>query len=187
MAGWAVMSQRMRMEQAASLQVKLAQEAGDTIELGGETVASFPRPQSLLALDGFPGIAEEKWKRLQVIARAALDGELEIDALLSRSYEESRARLLGLRGVGPWTADAILIRGCGPADLLPLSEPMLHAAVAQAYRLTHVPSDDELIAIAERWRPFRTWVSVLVISGAWRAMESHGAGHRRSARRAHAR
>jgi DNA-3-methyladenine glycosylase II len=164
MAGWAVLSQRLRQDQAAALQVRLAQTAGDTVELGGEPVASFPRPQTLLARDRFAGIAEEKWKRLQVIARAALDGQLEVAGLMSRPYEESRERLLRLHGVGPWTADAILLRGCGPVDVLPRTEPTLHAAVAQAYGLDEPPDDDELEAIAERWKPFRTWVSVLVIS-----------------------
>jgi len=168
MAGWAVLSQRLRMEQAAAIQVRIARAVGDTIEIGGESLAAFPRPQSLLALDGFPGVAEEKWTRLRVIARAALDGELEAAALCARPYAESRARLLQLRGVGPWTADAILIRGCGLTDELPLSEPMLHEGVAHAYGLARVPSDDEVVAIAERWRPFRTWVSVLVVSSYYR-------------------
>jgi DNA-3-methyladenine glycosylase II len=168
MAGWAVLSQRLRMEQAAAIQVRIARAAGDTVELGGEALASFPRPQTLLALDGFPGVAEEKWTRLQGIARAALDGELEAEALCARSYAESRARLMSLRGVGPWTADAILVRGCGLVDELPLSEPTLHAGVALAYGLERVPTHDEVIAIAERWKPFRTWVSVLVVSSYYR-------------------
>lgn len=67
MAGWAILSQRLRMEQAAAIQVRLARAAGDTVDVGGESLASFPRPQSLLARDGFPGVAAEKWQRLQGI------------------------------------------------------------------------------------------------------------------------
>jgi len=70
--------------------------------------------------------------------------------------------------VGPWTADAILVRGCGLTDELPLSEPMLHAGVQLAYGLARLPDDDEIIAIAGRWQPFRTWVSVLVVSSYYR-------------------
>jgi hypothetical protein len=64
--------------------------------------------------------------------------------------------------VGPWTAEGILVRGCGPADVLPLGEPTLHAAVAVAYGLPRAPDDAEVSALAERWRPFRTWVSILI-------------------------
>ena len=95
---------------------------------------------------------------------AALDGELDRERLLAMPYEQARATLRAIRGVGDWTADAILIRGCGPTDLLPLREPTVHESVALAYGIGHLPSDAEVIAIAESWRPFRTWVSVLLVS-----------------------
>jgi DNA-3-methyladenine glycosylase II len=164
MAGWAVLSQRLRMTQAAKIQVALAEEAGDVIEIGGERIASFPRPQSILERTGFQGVSAEKWDRLQAVARAALDGVLERDRLNGMSAEQARAALRQIRGVGEWTADAILIRGCGPSDLLPLGERALHGAVGIAYGLDHVPDDAEVVAIARAWQPFRTWVSVLLVS-----------------------
>jgi DNA-3-methyladenine glycosylase II len=157
MAGWSVLSQRTRMAQAAKLQIAIAEAAGDVVEIDGDTIASFPRPQSILARDGFKGVQPEKWTRLQAVARAALDGRLERDRLLGMPYEEARADLLAIRGVGAWTADAILVRGCGPTDLLPLAEPRLHEMVGRLY-------GKRVEEVAERWRPFRTWVSVLLVS-----------------------
>jgi DNA-3-methyladenine glycosylase II len=178
MGGWAVLSQRLRMSQAAALQVRIAEASGDTIHIEGQTLASFPRPESILSRSSFPGVPEEKWRRLQVIAQAALRGDLEIDRLTSVPYEVAHERLLELHGVGPWTADAILLRGCGPTDLLPLSEPSLHRAVAAAYGLTKPPSDAELVRIAEAWRPFRTWISVFLISAQARRTEEDTTVHR---------
>jgi DNA-3-methyladenine glycosylase II len=174
MGGWAVLSQRLRMAQAAAIQVRIAEACGDVVEVDGERIASFPRPQSLLALSqskdsGFPGVAEEKWRRLQVLAEAALRGDLEVERLRALPYAEARAKLMELRGVGPWTADAILLRGVGPADALPLSEPRLHEAVAATYGLRRTPSDAEVSSLAESWRPFRMWVSVLLVSHHWRS------------------
>jgi DNA-3-methyladenine glycosylase II len=183
-AGWAVLSQRMRMAQAAAIQVRLAEAVGDTVILDGEPVASFPRPQSLLRLSGFAGIHDEKWRRLQAIATAALDGTLAVDALLGVPREEARARLLAIRGVGPWSAEGILVRGCGTVDDLPLGEPTLHEAVAALYDLPVVPDDAQVERIAESWRPFRTWVSVLVISYAYREKGSLSASRPRGARKA---
>lgn len=164
MAGWSVLSQRTRMAQAAALQIAIAVDAGDCVVIDGERVAAFPQPETFLARSGFPGVAAEKWRRLQEVAVAALDGELDRDRLMCMPYEIARDKLLAIRGVGDWTADAILIRGCGPTDLLPLREPTLHEAVALAYGLRRLPSDADVIAIAESWRPFRTWVSVLLVS-----------------------
>lgn len=159
-AGWSVLTQRLRMTQAARLAEELAREAGDVVELDGVQVASFPRPQTFLARSSYPGVTAEKWMRLQTVARAALDGELSMEAL---AKEGARERLLQLRGVGPWTADAVLIRGVGPSDVLPVSEPSLHAAVARAY------PRESFETVTRRWAPFRTWASILLISSSRRA------------------
>jgi DNA-3-methyladenine glycosylase II len=168
MGGWAILSQRLRMNQAATLQVRIAERAGDVVQVAGEWLSSFPRPQSILARDGFPGVPEEKWRRLVGLAEAALSGALDITRLAAMPYADARADLKRLRGVGPWTADAILLRGCGPTDELPVSEPTLHEAVRAVYGLSHTPDDGEVERIAEAWRPFRMWVSVLLIAHAWK-------------------
>jgi DNA-3-methyladenine glycosylase II len=172
MAGWCVLSQRLAMAQAAKIQVRMSESFGDVVEVAGERIASFPRPESILARNGFPGIAAEKWTRLQAVARAAAEGELEAKDLVALPYEDAHARLMTIRGVGAWSADGILIRGCGTTDALPLSEPRLAEAVRIVYGLASTPSASELSRIAERWRPFRTWISVLVISEAWSATSS---------------
>lgn len=154
-AGWSVLTQRLRMTQAARIAEALAREAGDVVEVGGVKVASFPRPQTLLARSGYPGVTPEKWARLQTVARAALEGELSMEAL---AREGARERLLELRGVGPWTADAVLIRGVGPSDVLPVTEPSLHEAVSRAY------PGESFDEVTSRWAPFRTWASILLIS-----------------------
>lgn len=166
MAGWCVLSQRTPMIQAAKLQIAMAQTFGDLAPSfdGDAPLPSFPRPESLLAHNSFPGISDEKWRRLQAIAAAALDGELDPRVLLARSPDDALARLRRIRGIGPWTAEAILIRGAGTPDVLPLGEPTLHAAVASAYGLSSPPSNEALERIAARWAPFRTWMSVLLIA-----------------------
>lgn len=164
MAGWAVLSQRLRMTQAAAIQARLAEATGDTVDVGDAVALAFPRPQSILKLERFDGVPEEKWRRLQAVAAAALEGVLDRDRLMAMPYAEAHALLTEIRGIGNWSADGILIRGCGPTDVLPIGEPTLHGAVQNAYRLPTLPSDAEVTALAERWRPFRTWVSVFLIS-----------------------
>ncbi len=184
MAGWCILSQRLRMSMAAKLQVRMAEKFGDVIEIDGERVASFPRPESILSAKEFPGIAAEKWARLRGVAEAALRGELEAEKLLSVPYEVAHERLTELRGVGAWTADGTLIRGAGPTDVLPVTEPRLHAAVGHAYELGRAATTTEVLAIAESWRPFRTWVSVLLISDDWSRATPSGvlSGERRATR-----
>ena len=162
---WAVLGQRLPMVRAAQLARAIAAEGGDVIDVEGETLASFPRPETILARPSFPGISAEKWLRLQTIARAAVEGALDADHLRRLGHDEARARLRELRGVGPWTADAILIRGLGSTDVLPLSEPALAKAAAHVYG---APVDLETVAAT--WAPFRTWVSILLCMDYYRTV-----------------
>ncbi|HVJ15220.1 MAG TPA: hypothetical protein VM686_07260 [Polyangiaceae bacterium] len=160
-AGWSVLTQRLRMTQAARIAEALAREAGDVVDVDGVELASFPRPQTFLSRSGFRGLTAEKWSRLQTVAKAALAGELSMEALLR---EGARERLLRLPGVGPWTADAVLIRGVGPSDVLPLTEPSLERAVSAAYG-----PKAKFEEVTGSWAPFRTWASIMLIRAARRS------------------
>ncbi len=65
-----------------------------------------------------------------------------------------------LPGIGPFSAELILLRGAGEPDYLPEHEPRLARDVAIAYGLEEPPGVGELRKLAECWRPYRTWVSL---------------------------
>ena len=55
-----------------------------------------------------------------------------------------------------------MLRGAGEPDRLPRHETRLARAVALAYRLPEPPSEAELVEYSQRWRPYRTWVTLLL-------------------------
>lgn len=63
-------------------------------------------------------------------------------------------------GIGPFSAELILLRGAGEPDHLPANEPRLARAVALAYGLDKPPEPQQLWKLAEGWQPYRTWVSL---------------------------
>jgi len=67
-----------------------------------------------------------------------------------------------IHGIGPFSAELILLRGAGEPDHLARNEPRLRRAIALAYGLGGEPSEDELVEISDRWRPYRTWVTLLL-------------------------
>ena len=56
----------------------------------------------------------------------------------------------------------MLLRGAGEPDRIPRHETRLARAVALAYRLPAPPSDPDLQKLSENWRPYRTWVTLLL-------------------------
>jgi DNA-3-methyladenine glycosylase II len=161
-AAWSIISARKPRAYAATLRTKLATAHGRVFELAGEELAAFPLPEKLATLRAFAGLDATRMTRLRAIARAALDGLLDARRLAALAPETARAELETLPGIGPFYADLVLVRGSGIADLLPRNEPMLLSYVGHFYGKRGPVDMATLEAIAEKWKPYRTWATVLL-------------------------
>ncbi|MDQ6650316.1 MAG: DNA-3-methyladenine glycosylase 2 family protein [Actinomycetota bacterium] len=161
-AAWSILSARRPAAQMARLREQLNRQHGRRFVVADQEMAAFPLPEQLLGIEQFPGLPDLKLGRLHRVATAALDGRLDADTLRSLPIDEAGAALRRLDGIGPFYSALVLIRATGHADLLPTQEPRLQALVAQLYDLPAPPGPDQLTALAEPWRPFRTWVAVLI-------------------------
>jgi DNA-3-methyladenine glycosylase II len=173
-AAWAVLSARRPAGQMADVRRRLSEAHGRSFEVAGQTLASLPTPEQLLAVAEWPGLPEVKIRRLHGVAVAAIEGRLDAGRLRAMETDEARTALCRLAGIGPFWADLILIRASGHADLLPSGEPRLNGLLAELYHLPGPPDPDDLIAMGEAWRPLRTWVAVLVRAAARRVTSGEG-------------
>ncbi|MBI4548153.1 MAG: DNA-3-methyladenine glycosylase 2 family protein [Ignavibacteriae bacterium] len=156
-----VIGQRVSVKQRQMLQQQLADQFGDKITIEGRKFAAFPIPQGLVQITSFPGLSEIKIGRLHGVARAALAGQLDRARLRAMPIETVLTELQAIDGIGPFYAQGILFRGAGIVDEITDDNLTKHAC-QRAYKLTHLPSQAELIHIAERWRPYRMWCEVLL-------------------------
>ena len=144
-AAWAVLSQRTRIVQAARVREHLVQLHGD----GG----AFPAPQHLRTVDlDLPG---RKTEYLHAVADAALEGRLDAQMLRGLDPDEALARVAEIKGLGPFAAELVVLRGANSTDVLPHHEQRLADEIAEQYG-----ADKQLSEIAEAWRPYRTWAAV---------------------------
>jgi DNA-3-methyladenine glycosylase II len=161
-AAWTIIGHRIRITQAAAVKARMAEQLGEPVSFGGRVVHAFPAPQRLAELDTFPGLAGRKPEWLRSVARAALDGQLDAARLRAMPHEEAMADLKQLPGIGDFSAGLTLLRGAGSPDAVPGSEPRLTRAIAQAYGLPGPATPEQVKEISERWRPYRTWVTLLL-------------------------
>ncbi|MGC5258261.1 DNA-3-methyladenine glycosylase family protein [Gordonia sp. DT218] len=144
-AAWAVLSQRIRVEQAAHLRQRVIADHGDD--------GAFPAPERLAALHlDLPG---RKAEYLHAVADAALDGRLDTARLRSMTPEDAMDSVRSITGIGPFAAELIVLRGANAPDAVPTHERRLAAEVAELYG-----PDRSVAEVSELWRPFRTWASV---------------------------
>ena len=160
-SAWTVIGHRIRITQAARIKQRMAQELGEEVIVHGERLHAFPSPQRLASMASFPGLFARKIEYLHGIAEAAMQGRLDAARLRPLAREDALEELKRLPGIGDFSAELILVRGAGEPDHFSRSERRLHRAMADAYNFQAVPSIERLADIAEKWRPYRSWVSVL--------------------------
>jgi DNA-3-methyladenine glycosylase II len=173
-----VIGQRIARRQAAVIKRELAERLGDRPTIAGVEVPAFPRPSQLLALKEAKGLSDEKVRRLHGLAQAALDGRLDTEHLRSLPEAEALGQLRELPGVGPFTANGILYRGCGVADGLPGSDELGQSVIKDLYGTDEVTAAD-VERIAQAWRPYRMWAVVLLRMG-WTRAQGPNVSYRRS-------
>ena len=128
-ASWTVLSQRLRISQAARLRSELIARHGED--------GAFPAPRTLLGLDlGLPG---RKGEYLRAVAEAALDGLLDGAALRALDPDQAIQRVQQVKGLGPFAAELVVLRGANAPDGLPRHEPRLDTEIPGQYGPGHTP------------------------------------------------
>jgi DNA-3-methyladenine glycosylase II len=120
----------------------------------------LPEPQELLdtdpdALRG-AGLSRRKVETLRTLAERFLVDGLGEESFLNGSDEEIEATLTTIPGIGPWTVRGFLMIALDRPDVFPSGDLALRRAVMHRYGLEHLPTEKELLDIAERWRPCRS-------------------------------
>ncbi len=143
----AVIFQQISIHAAAAILRRLI-ERYETVHLvGGVALAPFPGPQIIAAADPLDlravGLSVNKVVALRTLARAVLAGELAQRRLEALPTAELVTELARFKGIGPWTAAVIALRGFGRLDVFPLKD----SGVARSLRELAGPADVDATAL----------------------------------------
>jgi len=131
----------------------------------------LPAPAQLLGVDPArireAGLSWRKIATLRDLAERMSDGRLDPDVLSGLPDDELIAELTTVPGIGPWTVQGALIIALGREDVVLPGDLALRKAVRAAYRLDHLPAPQEVLAIAENWRPYRSLATSYLFSAAF--------------------
>ena len=120
----------------------------------------LPSPQELLDVDPqelrASGMSNRKGATLRAIAERFVDGRLSHESLVRMSDAEIEAALTEIPGVGLWTARGFLIVALDRPDVFLSGDLALRRATGRAYGFDHLPTEDEMVRLADRWRPYRS-------------------------------
>jgi DNA-3-methyladenine glycosylase II len=120
----------------------------------------LPSAAELLATDPQiireSGLSFRKGATLRALAERFVDGRLSDKAFAGMTDDEVETILTAVPGIGPWTARGFLLVALDRPDVFLAGDIALRRAIQRTYGLDHVPSEDELMQLAERWRPYRS-------------------------------
>ena len=178
-AAWCIISTRISMRQGQGVKERMSRELGQTVDVHGHRLWTFPGPEPLAHINAFPGLFGRKVEYLNALGIAALAGEVDTEALRAMRREESLKSLQKLPGIGKFGSELVRLRALSAVDELPTQEPRLMGALQTAYGLVRDPDQRKLEELAETWSPFRMWVCVCL---RWTLGGGAGMTHSRAAR-----
>jgi DNA-3-methyladenine glycosylase II len=142
-----ILAQQVSLESAEAAFAKL------------ERVVSSVSPEQFLTLDDHMlrgvGFSRQKASYVRGIAHGILTGDIDLRALEALDDDRARRSLMGLKGIGSWTADAYLLFALRRADTWPSGDLALLKAIQELKRLPATLAPDEANAMADHWRPWR--------------------------------
>lgn len=113
------------------------------------------------------GISRQKRAYLVDLSEHLLDKRLNLRKLADLPDEDVIALLTDVKGIGVWTAQMYLMFNLCRPDVLPVLDLGIQESARQHYDLPHRPKGQELVDLAEPWRPWRTIACWYL----WRAKE----------------
>jgi DNA-3-methyladenine glycosylase II len=131
----------------------------------------LPTPTELLSVEPGAlrqaGLSGRKVATLRDLAERFTDGRLDPDVLSGLPDDEILTQLTAIPGIGPWTVQGALLVALRRADVVLPGDLALRHAVQTAYGLDHLPTQEEVLAIAESWRPYRSLATSYLFASAF--------------------
>jgi len=168
-AARAILGQQITVKAASTLARRLVERLGAPVDTGVPGLTrTFPEPKDLLALGGDAqdilgqlGIISARGRCLVSLAREMAEGRVRLEP--PAQPEEEMQKLLGIKGIGPWTAQYILMRTLGyPDAFLETDAGVKQALPGRTAR--------EMLALAEAWRPYRSYA----VMNLWNSLQAGG-------------
>jgi DNA-3-methyladenine glycosylase II len=117
-------------------------------------------PKSILAADQTAlracGLSNAKLRTIRELATRIVDRRLDLKRLGELDDAGIAEMLLPIPGIGPWSVQMVLIFGLCRMDVLPVGDLGFRQGVRDLFGWNDKARADELEALAEVWRPYRT-------------------------------
>ncbi|WP_338130568.1 hypothetical protein [Cohnella ginsengisoli] len=145
------------------MKARLVEAYGGLVVSAGETYWTFPQPHVIAGLavkDLLPlKLTVKKCEYLIHVAELIATGAISKEMLKELGYGEAEKALVRIRGIGPWTANYVLMRCLRMKDAFPIDDVGLHHAIRHATGSDAKPSHEEILRLSAGWRGWESYAT----------------------------
>jgi DNA-3-methyladenine glycosylase II len=145
-----VAGQQLSVAATRTIVSRLEEQFGGHLPSAAELLAADPQ------VTRTAGLSARKGATLRALAERFVDGRLSDAALAAMTDDEVEAALTEVPGIGPWSAHGFLLVALDRPDVYLSGDIALRRVIQRVYGFDHVPTEEELIQISDRWRPYRS-------------------------------
>jgi DNA-3-methyladenine glycosylase II len=145
-----VAGQQLSVRATRTIVSRLEEHFGGRLPTAAELLDADP---SVLRASG---LSARKGETLRALAARFVDGRLSDEAFSHMTDGEVEAALTEVSGIGTWTAHGFLLVALDRPDVFLSGDIALRRAIQRVYGLDHTPTEDEMVRLADGWRPYRS-------------------------------
>ncbi|MED4551116.1 DNA-3-methyladenine glycosylase [Lysinibacillus capsici] len=167
---WGVLGQQINLAFAYSLKRQFVESFGDSIEWNGKKYWVFPPYERIVQLTPTDLAAikmtVKKSEYIIGIARLMANGELSKEQLKKMDFKEAEKSLIKIRGIGPWTANYVLMRCLRFQTAFPIDDVGLINSIKTLRNMNQKPTKEEILALSIPWKNWESYATFYL----WRVL-----------------
>ena len=168
---WGVLGQQINLRFAYKLKRQFVETFGEAIQFNGKTYWIHPTYEKIAKLkrEDMADIKMTTRKSEYIIGIAQLmaQGELSKEKLLELGdFKQAEKELIRIRGIGPWTANYVLMRCLRYKEAFPIDDVGLMNAIKFLKGMEQKPTKEEILALAEPWNGWEAYATFYL----WRSV-----------------
>ncbi|TVX89871.1 DNA-3-methyladenine glycosylase 2 family protein [Paenibacillus agilis] len=161
---WGIIGQQINLAFAYTLKRRFVETFGRYVEHAGEQYWLFPTPQDIASLQVEDitklKMSIKKSEYLIGVAQLMVEGKLTKEQLLDMGdHKQIEKTLVQIRGIGPWTANYVLMRCLRIPSAFPIDDVGLHNAIKYLTGADTKPTKAEILQLAGPWKNWESYAT----------------------------
>lgn len=161
---WGILGQQINLTYAYTLKKRLVEKFGKSLEWEGRQYWIFPEAKDIanLTVEDLASLKMtiKKCEYLIGVAQLIVEGRISKSLIMGNgNFKEAEKMLIKIRGIGPWTANYVLMRCLQFPNAFPIADVGLHNAIKHLTGADEKPTKEEILKIAAPWKGWESYAT----------------------------